>query len=138
MLKNCSLARGFLSHIPRICICSNDTVEASFHQFGIEAFINLLPGVFSILSGSEEGTSGLLVTLLLEHHDAYLELLMPIFQQVLKYIVMAREGRQCVDCLISITSELKGNLPFCRRLVADLLLPVGLGPDNSIISDAVI
>ena len=141
MLNDCSLACKFLSHISRIGICSNDTsnaVVALFHQFGIEAFIDLIPGAFSVLSGSEEGTCSLLATLLLEHHGTYLELLIPIAQQVLKHVVKAARGKQCVDHLISITTELKGNSSLCRRLIADVLLPVGLGPDNSIVSDAVI
>ena len=141
ILKDCSLARKFLSHISRIGICSNDTsdaVVALLHQFSIEALIDLVPAAFSILSGAEEGTCNLLATLLLEHHDAYLELLIPIARRVLKHVVQATGGKHCVDRLISITSELKGNSLFCRQLVADVLLPVGLGPDNSIISNAVI
>lgn len=140
ILKDCSLARKFLSHISRVGICSNDTanaVVALFHQFGIEAFVDLIPGAFSVLTGAEEGTCSLLATLLREHHNAYLDLLIPIVQRVLKHVVNTTE-KQHVDCLISITSELKCNLPFCRQLLADMLLPIGLGPCNSMISDAVI
>ena len=139
LLNDCLLSCEFLSYISGFGIRTIEISKAVaniIHHFGIEAFIGLIPKAFSTLSGSEEGASNLLATLLLEH-CTHSGLLISIVRKLLTHLVkMSEKGKEYASGLVSAICKTK-DPNLCWQLLIDVLLPIGLGPDNSIVADAV-
>ena len=137
LILDCSLACEFVSHVSKFGIRSIEisaAILSLIHQFGFEAFVDQIPNAFSSLFGAEEEACNLLATLILENRDTCPGLLIPVIHKVFTHLAIINAGKKYASRLLSVISELK-DCHFCRKLLADVLLPIGLGP---IIADAVI
>ena len=132
-------ALELMSHISKIGVQSRDIASAIIgviHHFGyVEAILDKIPGLFCVLSGSEEGACFLLATLLTEGRDVHEGVLIPILAQTMVHLVN-HGGKECASHLMATMSEFK-DTNFTYKVIS-VLQPIGLKPGNSIIGDAII
>ena len=138
-LSDLPSVRQWLSHVAKLGVFSlqiADAIIRVIHHFGSAAVFDLIPGVFSVLCGAAEEACGLLATLLIEYRDAYGSVLVPILGQVIEYLVK-HGGKKCADHLSKVISGFK-DVDFDRKVILEVLLPIGLCSGNSIVADMII
>ena len=134
-----SFAREFISHMSKCGVQSGDIADVILQitrQFGCSSVVDLIPGLFSVLCGAEKGACRLLCSMLSKYRDVHGSVLVPILRKMMEHLIKCK-AKKCSRSVMRIICDFK-DANFSRKVIAEVIVPIGLHPGNSIIADATI